>query len=95
MKQCDGQTQLEPLGKIEFLEPDAKASPMYEVLTVKLNLLKHMKSKPRTPAYVEEVYHRIEVEMCTARNALSLWICVLGTSLQNCRQKIRQRWKQR
>lgn len=27
---------------------------MYEVLTVKLNLLKHMKSKPRTPAYVEE-----------------------------------------
>ena len=43
---------------------------MYEVLTVKLNLLKHMKSKPRTPAYVEEVYHRIEVEMCTARNAV-------------------------
>lgn len=43
---------------------------MYEVLTVKLNLLKHMKSKPRTPAYVEEVYHRIEVEMCTTRNAV-------------------------
>ena len=43
---------------------------MYEVLTVKLNLLKHMKPKPRTPAYVEEVYHRIEVEMCTARNAV-------------------------
>lgn len=43
---------------------------MYEVLTVKLNLQKHMKSKPRTPAYVEEVYHRIEVEMCTARNAV-------------------------
>lgn len=43
---------------------------MYEVLTVKLNLSKHMKSKPRTPAYVEEVYHRIEVEMCTARNAV-------------------------
>ena len=34
---------------------------MYEVLTVKLNLLKHMKSKPRTPAYVEEVYHRVDV----------------------------------
>lgn len=37
---------------------------------MKLNLPKHMKSKPRTPAYVEEVYHRIEVEMCTARNAV-------------------------
>ena len=45
---------------------------MYEVLTVKLNLQKHMKSKPRTPAYVEEVYHRIEVEMCTARNVVAL-----------------------
>lgn len=43
---------------------------MYEAFTMKLNLLKHMKSKPRTPAYVEEVYHRIEVEMCTARNAV-------------------------
>lgn len=56
--------------KSEFLEPDAKASPIYEVLTVKLNFPKKMKSKPRTPAYVEEVYHRIEVEMCTARNAV-------------------------
>lgn len=32
--------------------------------------MKKFKSKPRTPAYVEEVYHRIEVEMCTARNAV-------------------------
>ena len=36
---------------------------------MKLNFPK-TKSKPRTQAYVEEVYRRIEVEMCTARNAV-------------------------
>lgn len=29
-----------------------------------------IKSKPRAPAYVQEVYQRIETEMCTARNAV-------------------------
>lgn len=43
---------------------------MHEVLTMKLNFPKHFKSKPRTPAYVQDVYRRIEVEMCTARNAV-------------------------
>ena len=37
---------------------------------MKLNFPKKMKSKPRTPAYVQDVYRRIEVEMCTARNAV-------------------------
>ena len=32
--------------------------------------MKKFKSKPRAPAYVQEVYQRIEVEMCTARNAV-------------------------
>lgn len=32
--------------------------------------MKKFKSKPRAPAYVQEVYQRIEVEMCTARNAI-------------------------
>lgn len=32
--------------------------------------MKKIKSKPRAPAYVQEVYQRIETEMCTARNAV-------------------------
>ena len=32
--------------------------------------MKKFKSKPRAPAYVREVYQRIEPEMCTARNAV-------------------------
>ena len=32
--------------------------------------MKKFKSKPRAPAYVQEVYQRIETEMCTARNAV-------------------------
>ena len=32
--------------------------------------MRKFKSKPRAPAYVQEVYQRIETEMCTARNAV-------------------------
>lgn len=32
--------------------------------------MRKFKSKPRVPAYVQEVYQRIETEMCTARNAV-------------------------
>ena len=32
--------------------------------------MKKFKSKPRAPAYVQEIYRRIETEMCTARNAV-------------------------
>ena len=32
--------------------------------------MKKFKSKPRAPAYVQEVYQRIETEMCTARNSV-------------------------
>lgn len=32
--------------------------------------MKKFKSKSRAPAYVQEVYQRIETEMCTARNAV-------------------------
>lgn len=60
---------------------------------MKLNLSKHMKSKPRTPAYVEEVYHRIEVEMCTARNAV-VALCGSGLFLCRCvkREGVCWRW---
>ena len=32
--------------------------------------MRKFKSKPRAPAYVQEVYQGIETEMCTARNAV-------------------------